>query len=88
MIEPKHNPLFKTANSLDEAMAEIKAELSLFDENQVHALVTMYHNTLVKALSYPCCMGVGDGSGKLFVYGSYEAIKAAQDLILNGPSKA
>jgi hypothetical protein len=27
------------------------------------------------------CMGVGDGSGKLFVYGDYDSIKAAQALI-------
>jgi hypothetical protein len=29
-----------------------------------------------------CSLGVGDGSGQLFVYGSYEAIKACQKLIL------
>ena len=29
-----------------------------------------------------CMMGVGDGSGGLFVYGSYDSIKAAQNLIL------
>lgn len=28
-----------------------------------------------------CTMGVGDGSGELFVHGSYESIKAAQALI-------
>ena len=28
------------------------------------------------------CMGVGDGNGKLFVYGDYESIKAAQAMIL------
>lgn len=28
------------------------------------------------------CMGVGDGSGKLFVYGDYESIKAAQAIVL------
>lgn len=27
------------------------------------------------------CLGVGDGSGSLFVYGNYESIKAAQDKI-------
>lgn len=27
-------------------------------------------------------MGVGDGSGRLFVYGDYDSIKAAQRLIL------
>ncbi len=28
------------------------------------------------------CLGVGDGSGNLFVYGTYEAIKACQALVL------
>lgn len=28
------------------------------------------------------CMGVGDGNGKLFVYGDYESIKAAQAMVL------
>jgi hypothetical protein len=29
-----------------------------------------------------CAMGVGDGGGNLFVYGSHEAIKRAQELVL------
>lgn len=29
-----------------------------------------------------CSMGVGDGSGQLFVYGTHEAIKAAQAIVL------
>lgn len=28
-----------------------------------------------------CCMGVGSGDGNLFVYGTYESIKAAQALV-------
>ncbi len=28
------------------------------------------------------CMGVGDGSGQLFVYGDYDSIKAAQRIVL------
>ena len=28
-----------------------------------------------------CALGVGDGTGSLFVYGSYEAIKRVQEII-------
>lgn len=31
-----------------------------------------------------CAIGVGDGSGNLFVYGSHDAIKRVQQLILDG----
>lgn len=30
------------------------------------------------------CMGVGNGSGNLFVYGDYDSIKAAQRIVLEG----
>lgn len=32
-------------------------------------------------LDLPCSMGVGDGSGQLFVHGDYESIKAAQAIV-------
>ena len=35
-----------------------------------------------------CAMGVGDGSGNLFVHGSYEAIKRLQDQLLHPPIAA
>ena len=41
-------PMFRTANNLDEALSEIKAHLYPYDENTVHSLVMMYHNTLIK----------------------------------------
>lgn len=34
-----------------------------------------------------CCMGVGDGSGNLFVYSDYESIKAAQAIVLLAEQK-
>lgn len=49
-IKPIHNPLYRTANSLDTAMAEIKAHLAPYDPNTVHSLVMMYHNSLLKAV--------------------------------------
>lgn len=44
-------PMFRTANNLDEALSEIKAHLYPYDENTVHSLVMMYHNTLFKVLN-------------------------------------
>lgn len=76
----KQNPLFKTANNVDEAISLIKSELSLFDPNQVHALMMMFQNTILKEMGHTC-MGVGDGTGDLYIYGKYEAIKAMQDKI-------
>lgn len=49
-IQAVPNPLFKTANSLNEAMSDIKAHLYPYDPNTVHSLVMMYHNTLLKAV--------------------------------------
>lgn len=43
--------VFRTANSIDEAMVEIKAMLYPYDDNTVHSLVMLYHNTLLKQLS-------------------------------------
>ena len=36
------------------------------------------------AIAPTCSMGVGTGEGNLFVYGTYESIKAAQALVLKG----
>ena len=38
--------------------------------------------TAEKVREPECTLGVGDGSGQLFVHGSYEAIKAVQAIIL------
>lgn len=43
-------PMFRVANNIDEALSEIKAHLYPYDENTVHSLVMMYHNTLLKDL--------------------------------------
>lgn len=33
-------------------------------------------------IKYQACVGVGNGSGKLFAYGTFEAIKRVQRMIL------
>lgn len=43
-------PMFRTANNVNEALSEIKTHLYPYDENTVHSLVMMYHNTLLKDL--------------------------------------
>lgn len=43
-------PMFRTANNIDEALAEIKNHLYPYDPNTVHSLVMMYHNTLIKQM--------------------------------------
>ena len=50
-IKPHPVPLFKTADSLDDAMSRIKASLPITSENEVHALVMMYHNSLLAELA-------------------------------------
>lgn len=87
-MQVKANPLFKTANNIDEAISFIKSELSLFDQNQVHSLLMMFQNTILKELDahhartpHECSVGVGDGTGDLFVYGKYEAVKRVQNMI-------
>lgn len=79
-------PMYRTANNLDEAMSEIQAHTYPYDPNTIRSLVMMYHNTLIKEMlaslpKYPCSVGVGDGTGNLFVHGEYDAIKRVQDLI-------
>lgn len=49
-ILPIPAPLFKTADSLDDAMTRIKASIPITDSNAVHNLVMMYHNTLLQAM--------------------------------------
>lgn len=80
MLSPRHNPLFKTANNTDEAISYIKSELAHLDQNHLHALLMMFQNTILKDLG-ATAIGVGDGTGDLFVYGKYEAIKRVQDMI-------
>ena len=43
-------PMFRTANNVNEALSEIKAHLYPYDENTVHSLVMMYHNSLLRDL--------------------------------------
>lgn len=50
LIQPVAVPMFKVANNLDEAMSVIKAELASIDPNKIHALVMMYHNSLLAAV--------------------------------------
>ena len=47
----KHNPMYPTANSLDEALAEIKTRLPIENSIQLKAAIMMYHNTLIKELN-------------------------------------
>lgn len=43
-------PMFRTANNIDEAMAEIKHHLYPYDPNTIHSLVMLYHNSLIKQM--------------------------------------
>lgn len=52
-IKPLTVPLYRTADNLDAAMAEIKHMLYPYDANTVHSLVMMYHNTLIKEMLKP-----------------------------------
>ncbi|AQT27874.1 hypothetical protein CB3_032 [Pectobacterium phage vB_PatP_CB3] len=42
--------MFRTANNVNEALSEIKAHLFPYDENTVHSLVMLYHNSLLQDL--------------------------------------
>lgn len=46
----KHNPMYPTANSLDEALAEIKTRLPIENSIQLKAAIMLYHNSLVRAI--------------------------------------
>lgn len=45
-------PMFRTANNVNEALSEIKAHLFPYDENTVHSLVMLYHNSLLRDLDH------------------------------------
>ena len=47
----KSNPMYPTANSLDEALAEIKSRLPIENSIQLKAAIMLYHNTLIKELN-------------------------------------
>ena len=47
----KHNPMYPTANSLDEAWAEIKSRLPIENSIQLKAAIMLYQNTLIKELN-------------------------------------
>ena len=47
----KHNPMYPTANSLDEAWAEIKTRLPIENSIQLKAAIMLYQNTLIKELN-------------------------------------
>ena len=47
----KHNPMYPTANSLDEALAEIKTRLPIENSIQLKAALMLYLNTLIKELN-------------------------------------
>ena len=49
--ELKHNPMYPTANSLDEALAEIKTRLPIENSIQLKAALMLYLNTLIKELN-------------------------------------
>ncbi len=63
-IQAVPNPLYPTANSLDEAMSKIKAHLYPYDPNTVHSMVMYYHNTLLKAVCDEQEAKSKSGSGK------------------------
>ena len=46
----KHNPMYPTANSLDEALAEIKTRLPIENSIQLKAAIMLYHNSFVRAV--------------------------------------
>ena len=47
----KHNPMYPTANSLEEAIAEIKTRLPIENSIQLKAALMLYQNTLIKELN-------------------------------------
>lgn len=47
----KHNPMYPTANSLGEALAEIKTRLPIENSIQLKAALMLYQNTLIKELN-------------------------------------
>lgn len=43
---------------------------------------------MTDSIATECTIGVGDGSGNLYVHGSYEAVKRVQSLILDAQERA
>lgn len=50
-IKPVHNPVFTTAENLDDVIFEAVMELGEMTPNRLRVLFGIYHNTLVKQLS-------------------------------------
>lgn len=50
-IQPVHNPVFTTADRLDDVIFEALMELEEITPNRLRVLFGIYHNTLVKQLS-------------------------------------
>lgn len=50
-IQPVHNPVFATADRLDDVIFEALMELEEITPNRLRVLFGIYHNTLVKQLS-------------------------------------
>ena len=46
----KPNPMYPTAKSLEEAIAEIKTRLPIENSIQLKAAIMLYHNSLLRAL--------------------------------------
>lgn len=44
--------------------------------------VELVHKTWLRQMPSPCMVGVGDGTGNLFVHGSYDAVKRVQAMVL------
>ena len=55
------------------------AQASSVQEDAAHKTVPTFVDA--DASIGQCALGVGDGTGSLFVYGSYEAIKRVQEII-------
>ena len=64
-------------------MAEVKgASAEDAVQEQMDNLSSL--RTAVEKMGHEATLGVGDGSGNLFVHGSYDSIKQCQALILSG----
>lgn len=60
VIKAIRMPLFRTGDSLDQAMTCIKAHTYPYDPNTIHSLVMYYHNTLLKVLEEEGRLSPGD----------------------------
>lgn len=49
-IQPVHNPVFATAENLDDVIFEAVMELGEMTPNRLRVLFGIYHNTLIKSL--------------------------------------